>query len=385
MYFVFLAVTQGVAGRNPPIASRSAGWRTATIRVTRSAAMISWYAGVLVGVCVVTSSTTSVAAEPAANRVSLRWAAPDECPDDVRLVHEVERLLGQSLPDAGDQPLSLQVHVNVQGNPDRGYAAKISFASRQGDQDRYLEHPSCEQLLSATALVVALAIDPERVHAMQQQREQAMEPAAPAQQPDAVATPALVEPVVARAPRRDAPMRAAAEARDPFRGARLGWHGLAGAGSLPSVGVGFEAALGWHRGNFRAEVLGRYWLPREIQVPDSSATLQLGLATLGARACWLPLRGAWQIAACAGGDLGDLRGEGNGVENKSTRHALYPDVAAGFQVAYARSRLTPEAGFELSGAIERPDFGVHRNGQDDKVFQPELWAVSAFFGLAFEL
>ena len=352
--------------------------------------MISWVDGFWVGValCVTTVSATGAAAEPAANRVLLRWAAPDECPDDVRLVHDVEALLGQRLPDAGEQPPSLTVHVNVQGSPVRGYAAKLSFASSRGDEDRYLEHPSCEQLLRAAALVVALAIDPERVHAVQQRAHEA-EQAALAQQPlpgpvTAPAATALVEPLVARATRRDVPAPVPA-ARDPLRGARLGWHGVVGTGSLPRWGIGFEAALGWHRGNFRTEVLGRFWLPREMRVRDSAATLQLGLATLGARACWLPLRGAWQLAACAGADVGDLRGEGIGVENQTTRHARYSDVGAGVQFAYLRSQLAPEAGLEFLGALERPEFGIHRNGDPVRVFQPEGWALSASFGLAFEL
>ncbi len=352
--------------------------------------MIPLRAGFLLGaaVCLVTSAAS---AEPSVGRVQVHWAAPDECPDDVRLVHEVEGLLGQSLPDEDQEPPLLTVRVHVQGSRDQGYAAKVSFTSAQGDEDRYLEHPSCDQLVHALALVIALAIDPERVRATQLARAAASAdeeetPRMPLpREPAANSTNVARDPAPVPAPTRASPPRAP-EQPEPPGGPRLALRDVAGAGSLPKFGFGVEAALGWHQARFRAEAVGRYWLERQTPVTGTpSASLELGLATLGVRACWLPLRGEWQLAACAGGAVGQLRGDGLGVENPRERTARYSEISMGLEIARVRSQLAPEAGLQLSGALERPPFGVLENGRDDQVFRPAAWGFNLFFGFAFEL
>jgi hypothetical protein len=342
--------------------------------------MIPWrmrFAGV-VGVGLSVAGVAAGQSSPA--RVSLHWSAPDECPDDAQLVHEIEALLGETL-SAMDTPSSLTVRANAQGNRDDGYAAKISFTSPQGSEDRFLEHPSCARLVNAIALVIALTIDPDRVHATEIARDAEKSPS-PSPSPATVPPPIAVEQSV-RTRRREAPV--VAPVRQPLRGLRLALQGLVGAGSLPSTGVGFQGAFGWHRERFRAEVLGRYWVPRRAPVSGVPAELELGLATLGARGCLLPLRGPWQLAACGGADLGDLRGDGIGVINEHTRHARYSDVAADVQVGYVRSGLALEAGLEFSGGLERPAFGISEDGRGTSVFRPRAWSLNVFFGVAFEL
>jgi len=299
----------------------------------------------------VLSVSGRAAAQAAPAKVSLRWVAPDECPDDAQLVHQVESLLGESLLDAGEQALS--VRASAQGNPDKGYAAKVSFTGAQGTEERYLEHPSCENLVQALALVIALAIDPERVRATQQTRDAPVvaEPPAPSAPPEP-ATPAAVrrgEPSLALPPNVD---RGSA-----LRGARFALHGAAGAGPLPQLGAGLEATLGWHRQSFRAQLVGRYWVPREKAVNNAAVSLDLALNTLGARACWQTLSGAWQAAACAGGDLGDMSasGSGLGLQSPRTPHALYGDLAGGLELAYTGSRLMPEGGVGVVLDLGTPD------------------------------
>jgi hypothetical protein len=327
----------------------------------------------------------SVAGAEAAPRVSLRWAAPDECPDDAQLVHRVEALLGESLLDAGDQALT--VRASAQGNPDKGYAAKVSFTGAQGTEDRYLEHPSCDNLVQALALVIALAIDPERVRATQQTRDAQSEARAVAQ-PPASAPPEPATRAPARSNEPSPAPSASADRGSPLRGVRFALHGVAGAGPLPKLGAGLEATLGWHRQSFRAQLVGRYWLPRETAVPgEPSVSLDLALNMLGARACFQPLSGAWQVAACAGGDLGDMSasGSGPGLQKPRTPHALFGDLAGGLELAYTGTRLAPEGGFEVSGALSRPPFGIGQDGNQVSAFMPSAWGFSVFLGLAFEL
>ena len=326
----------------------------------------------------------AVANAQQAGRVSLWWAAPDECADDVQVVHQVEALLGQSLLAAGEQ--SLTVRATVRGDGARGYAATISFKSLQGTEERALEHPSCEKLVEAVALVVALAIDPDRVQATRRVRES--EAAAPVVRP--VPRREGAEPVVVTTPRaalpRDSEPRDVPPTRNWLRGVRMALHGVVGAGPLPKFGGGVEAVLGFRREWFRADLVGRYWLPRASVVNVApSASVDVALSTLGLRACWVPIHAAWSVAACAGGDIGDQSGAGLGVDAPRTQHALYADVAGGLQLAYTRARLAPEGGFEVTGATARPRFGVVQDGLRVETFRSAAWGFSAFLGLAFEL
>ena len=114
------------------------------------------------GLCLWLAASCALA-QTGSEHVSLLWSAPTECPERAQLVREIEVLLGQSLSSSGEQALAVDVHV--QGSSTQGYAAKISFASSRGNEVRYLEHASCDELQHAFALVIALAIDPDRVRA----------------------------------------------------------------------------------------------------------------------------------------------------------------------------------------------------------------------------
>src|SRR4051812_14722910 len=97
-------------------------------------------------------------AQESTPRVSLRWNAPDECPDDAELVRSVEDFLGESLAAAGAQQLS--VSLSVTGGSS-GFSAKMRFRGPDGVEERSLDHPECRKLMEACALLAALAIDPE--------------------------------------------------------------------------------------------------------------------------------------------------------------------------------------------------------------------------------
>jgi len=241
--------------------------------------------------------------------------------------------------------------------------------------------------VQAVALVIALAIDPERVRATQQTRDAHVDAPVVAEPPAPSTPPEPATPAPARRGEPSPASPAHVDRGSMLRGARFALHGVAGAGPLPGLGAGLEATLGWHRQSFRAQLVGRYWVPREKAVNNAAVSLDLALNTLGARACWQALSGAWQAAACAGGDLGDMSasGSGLGLQKPRTPHALYSDLAGGLELAYTGSRLMPEGGFEVSGALSRPGFGIGQDGQPVQAFRPNAWGFSVFLGFAFEL
>jgi hypothetical protein len=323
----------------------------------------------------------------AESRPSLRWNAPEACPDDASALQQVVAFLGQELQ--ATPPQELAISAVLQGDAASGFSAKLVFRTPKGSSERYLDHPDCAKLTEAAALLVALAIDPERVRA-RQQAEQGPSASSAASEIE----PALAPPAVRAVPEeRPVAVPVSPDAREqsrrsptgsPYR-AMFALFGLGGAGSLPSWGGGVGGDVGLRRGPWRASVAGRYWGPRTESAENAPpAEVVLSLVTVGLRLCGLPLAGDWTFAACATADLGDLFGYGEGVQNSRTRHDRYSALGAAVNVTYSRWAVAPFAGLEVAGALDRPKFGVQRSGRDVEAFRPAAWSFAAFLGLAFE-
>jgi len=312
----------------------------------------------------------------AAGPISLRWNAPDSCPDDAQLIATVEGFLGESLAQARTQDLA--VSINVQGD-ETGYSAKLRLTGPSGADERFLEHPECSKLMEAAALVTALAVDPERVKARQTALETTPAPhpapAPPAPQP-APACPAPVVRVVEHTP----------SVKRPLLGGALAVSGFVGSGALPHVtpGVMAEAGLGSPRWRFTA--LGRFWVPSSTEPTKTSAShIELSLVSAGLRACALPLHARWSVLACLGGELGDMAGSGQGVDNARTKHATYAALEASLLGAYRLRDVSPFVGLGLSVAAARPRFGILRAGEPNQTFQPSRFGLMAYAGVSFGL
>lgn len=303
-------------------------------------------------------------------RVSMRWNAPDDCPDDAALMQAVEGLLGQALMSQEQQ---LAISINVLGGSG-GYSAKLSFKGPQGSLDRFLEHPDCSKLAEAVALLTALAIDPERVSAHQAQAgstEQGPQPDLVTPKPVAPEPsepPPTPPPAPRNAPREASPRLAA---QDPAYSVTLGAAGIVGVGSLPSATPGVSVDLALRRQRFRAAVIGRYWLTSSAQVSGlRTNSIELSLATAGLRACVLPFLGDVSLLACAGADVGGMTGSGEGVDNARTRRDLFAAAEGSLALSYTRSRLAPFAGVGGSVSLVRPRFGISRDRTPEETFRP---------------
>jgi hypothetical protein len=326
----------------------------------------------------VTARVSVVSAQTESGRVTLRWNAPHECPDTAALALEIEAYLGQKLDER--RPQDLAVDANVQGSAGDGYSAKVVFGSARGVQERYLDHPDCGKLTEATALVVALAIDPERVAQQQATSDVAPAPASPTPTPDAPGPRAASEERASSAPAMAASSSPSRDRTSIEVMARLG--GAVAIGRLPSLGPGLDAEIGLRRERFRADVVGRYWLPRAKSVPEApEGSIQLSLATVGVRVCGAPLLADWSLWACAGADVGAMTGVGVAIDGERSRSDRFSSLAASVSAAYGRGRLAPFGGLELGYALERPPFGVLVNGRFRETFRSDAWALGSFLGL----
>jgi hypothetical protein len=329
----------------------------------------------------------------------LRWNAPDECPDDVDVMHAIEGFLGEPLTDVHQQDLAISASVSAAKS---GFTAQLRFKGAAGVENRSLEHPECEKLMEAVALLVALAIDPERVKARQATVEEAKREPTPV--PEAPAAP--LSAVEADPDPQPAPPHPASEVEQtplalpapsgasserplglgqPFS-EQLEVFGVAASGLLPMVGPGLGASIGLRRGRFELGLVGNYFLPRTDEVAASPrAGIQLSLWTVGARACALPVLGRWQLRGCVGVDLGDLVGAGQGVDHARTIHARFSALAAGLTLRYGQRALGPIVGVEGGVPFERPPFGVSVNGRETETFQQDRFNVRGTIGLSYTL
>jgi len=329
----------------------------------------------------------SAAAEPVPRKIKLRFNAPAECPDDLELVRIVEGFLGQPLQDAREQQLAID--VRAQGGPVAGYTASLTFISQQGSIERNLEHPDCGKLTEAAGLLIALAIDPERVKARQDPTAghvPEVAAAAPAAEPLAPPAnepaPALLVPatVVDRTPTvQEGGKRAELHPS-------LSLLGLTGSGLLPSVAPGIGAEFALRFGHFEVGVGGRYWLSRGADVPQRpSSSVDISLATVGLRACAVPIWGDWLLLGCARGEWGRMSAVGQHVDDARPRSDYFASLGGSLAVGRTLGRLTPLGGVDLFWAASRPRFGVLSDGAPLQAFRPQTWGLLGFIGLAYAL
>jgi hypothetical protein len=291
--------------------------------------------------------------------VDVQWEAPPECPDLASVRRYAERLLGQPL----DSPRSRSVVARgkVQRD-DAGYwQLELLVAVGEHVEEETLTAKKCRALADATALKLALACDPMAVVA-------AVQPAA--------SEPALSASGVAAPGGSAQPARAGVERRAPSRSLWLGLRGAGGPqfGPLPGVTPGLALYGSLERGRLRVELGALYaWggTARYAALPEVGAHLELLAGS--ARACFVPSRQRWSFPLCAAGELGNLRGEGFGVEQPFTAHSPWAAAVLG---AASRFRLSSWLSLWLEAdavlAVVRP--GFHMRNLQTLYLAPQLGA-----------
>jgi hypothetical protein len=234
-----------------------------------------------------------VAAAPASARAgSLRWEAPDGCPDQAEVEARIARSLGGPLSETS---LDAAVRIDRQGDQ---LVATIALGEAP---ERALAATSCAAVVDAIAVIVARAA-----------REVGRRPPPPVEAPSGL-------PVV-RAPWNDpadpehAPgtPRSTATLATTF-GARLS--AIAGAGTLPGLDGGGEATVTLGLGRVEVEVGAARWRSSTAATPaTASGAIDVALTTaVGRLAYRLAPRWRAEPACWAVGELGTVRGAPSGT------------------------------------------------------------------------
>ena len=301
---------------------------------------------------------------------------------------------------------SVAVDVKVQLERPSLWSVELELRSGQGLERRRFEAETCAIAAEATALVIAVSLNPLEVAqisaiggAASVSDLEEPETEEPAREGEALAREAE-EPVrEAEVPVREveAPVREAAVMRSS-RGEAPGSGAFSSTGDLPRLGLallggGGYGPLGQGSGVavMRAALIGSHWrwgvgvqwLPPLTAGFEDGVRLRAAGWTGGTRACGVPARGAFEFPMCAGIEAGQVFVEGlAGVPNR--RRQSQPWVAIEFGPGLRWAPLERLAlGLEVDLAVPLLRAGFSINNQPVTRYAPV--GVRALLGVELRL
>ncbi|MCH9686218.1 MAG: hypothetical protein K0V04_32595 [Deltaproteobacteria bacterium] len=314
---------------------------------------------------------------PAADAVALRWTAPEGCPDEAAVRGALASYLGtQTTVEAA---ASVQATATVSPHDGGGFRLALRTETTSGVTTRETVADDCFVFVEATALVVAIAVDPSSVVGRSESTPDSPEPEPESPPPPEASAPPQPEPAQPT-PGRDserAPMQgeqplpalAAAPVTAPVVALRVG--GGVDVGALPGAAGGLRLAAAWLGPRWRAELRGEYWFPRTA-VAEPGLGARVSLWSLGARGCYVPRVAAvpLEFPVCGGAGAGAMRGDpvGDRVVAPQTSRRPWFEVDASAGLAWVPRRyLALVVQAELVVPVLRAGFRVgdvevHRAG-----------------------
>jgi hypothetical protein len=287
------------------------------------------------------------------------WNAPDTCP--ATYVHErIIRLLGSATPSQGDKPVSATAEVTRAAG---GWRVRLKTEREGVAGERSFHTGSCLELAHATALVLALLVNPERVAI------------------DHPAIPSPPLPAVARVETPPAPPAVAAELPRQRALASVAIDGTMDIGTMPRAAGGLALALGVVFGRLHLEGTASGAPDRDVSLRPDGVGARLRKRSAGGRACLALVTGALEAAACAGAEHSFLHATSFGVRFPGDGSVNWTELLAGGGLRWAIAspfgvRLDGFAGFPL----KRPDLLIIAIGPVHTI--P---AVTARVGLGFDI
>jgi hypothetical protein len=303
----------------------------------------------------------ALAAAPA----DITWNTPpgSPCPAQATVVAEVERLLGSGR-EGGRQPLRAVADVSQDA---RGlWHVKIAAGYGEATDTRELHAPTCGTVAGATALVIAMMIEPLMVGDLAP-ADLGSGPAPPPLMPAPLPPPALPPPPPLPPPRPPAPLEEEELATFVF-----GVHVTGNIGVLPVPAVAFGPDIGGMLGRFRFDV-GMSWLPKRQILAEShpSAGVELTMITGHATGTFIQWREPLEIGWQLGIDIGSLRGEGFGVRRSEAGSTAWVAPRLGVLAAYPIAAFfAVRANLAFSFAGIRPTYQIAGVGDVYEVAGP---------------
>jgi len=267
----------------------------------------------------------------------LSWEAPPQCPEQGYVRSTVEQLLA----GGASQWARVEAHARVERGegPEHGAGAvwrvRLTTVRAGVAGERVVESTSCRSLADATALIVALTVDPEHVAPVALLA--GTTPTTSTLGAAAEASP----PPTASARAKEAP----ASLRGPPPASRVAILAQASgdSGILPQPMYGFTAAAAIMFGAFRVEGYGSYEPAQSLTLPVlASSSGDVQLVAGGLRGCLVPWRSWLEIAGCSGLEVADMHVhvQSPGMPTVGLSTGLPPGSSAG-----------PSAGPVIAGGV----------------------------------
>ncbi len=273
---------------------------------------------------------------------------------------------------------------------ERGYRVRLETSNGGPTRAREIKGASCAALADATALILALMIDPAAVSIPPADAGAPLEAAAPAPTTSPLGSSASAIPAPSAgpspAPTTPAPALSARPplppAPDPPSRFSTGLFamGALDLGTLPGVSPGVLVGLSVLYGPLRAELAAALWPAHDATLaarPTAGGAVDLYAGS--AAACWRFLPGRFELGPCLGLEIGRLRAQGFGVSDPGQGSALWAAWRAGGGFAYRPiAPLVLGLRLEVAVPFARPGFVLSNVGT---VHRPSVAAGRALAGL----
>ncbi len=258
-----------------------------------------------------------------AGSADLAWNAPPECPTRDDVLAEVDRVLAGS----HETRVLTAAHVDVAATANGRWTAVLQIDSRDGQRRRQFDADTCVEIASATALILAVAVEngaPPPAPAIAREE-------APAAVSERRAPPEAVRSI---APARASQVIAAVA-------------GLVDDGTMPGApATGMEIALGgslaFSKGHLRA-LAGLAVYPTQTTPAGSAGeSAKVSLLAVSARACALIPRDRFEWGPCLGGEIESMNASGAGPAQTfqpASAHRVWGAATGGVHGSWNYSRL----------------------------------------------
>ncbi len=288
-------------------------------------------------------------------RVDLEWHAPPGCPDRVRILRAIERLVAE-----GKSTHFVRARVWVEQLSSHRFQVRIQMPG-SGAAERVIQGQACEALSQAAALIIALAIDPE---AAAMSPQPAPPPPTPPAEP-AAPKPKAPKAAIVRSERR--PTKPPAQT-EPDGVETFLTTGIAGERAfMPRVAAGVALGAGLQIAWLRPSLNLSFFPQSSRQVGTVGAEFRL--AALEARLCAVPFDFQLGVQACVGLRGHRLWAKGIDVPN-AEQHAT--TIMAGIVGAELRfpqhSLLAAQLGANAVLPFSRPSFEIENLAEP--IFRP---------------
>ena len=295
----------------------------------------------------------------AQSSLDLVWTAPATCPDQASVIASVQHLVTTAPPEA------LHVTASVHEEGERWTVALVLSGAAAGT--RTLRARSCPAVARATALIIALALDPNAKLPPED---------APAEEPPHLPAAPVPPPPAPPPP----PVRAPSSFR-PFvfagaTGERAFLPGFA-------FGAAFGGGVAWRA--LRGDLAGQIVPSRDAALAGhAGAGGDLSLLALAVRGCVGPATRWAAVAGCLRLRGARVVAEGSNLapSYRQTAYALAFEPGALVRIP-GRTRLAAELDASAVVPFTRPDFVVVTNGANDPLFRAAAVGVRVGVGATF--